>query len=361
IRVVMLDYEESAGNIVLSDESGNEFMLSEQFSGIIVPTGTKVTVTAEAKEGYRFIGWTENASAQEGTSFTVEVTENLLIGAAFEAITHKVNYDVTAGSEGGFIVPMPYVNSGSSVEEGTELSFAVRAEEGYRIDKITLAKGDSEDIYTYPDEYKTMASGSIIVDADIDIKVEFSLCVCEGYEDVSLDDWYHDAAVFAIDHDLMNGMTETTFAPYEYATRAQIVTILYRIAGEPEVEGTSPFTDVEVDSWYEDAVIWAASEGIAKGVTTTLFAPNEYITREQMATFFYRYSEVNGYSLTTGADLSRFSDADEISVYALEPMDWAVTEGLIQGNGNGEICPGDNASRAQIATILERYVKTQIK
>lgn len=360
-RVIMLDYNKEGGKVLLTDAEGNAFALSADFSGIVVPVGTEVTVKAVPEEGYTFVGWAGDAADKEGAEFTLSVTENMLIKANFEANRHRVTYQVISDTESGFIVSDPYVSSGAYVNEGSTLNFTVGAEEGYRIDEITVTNGDQKKVFAYPDDYKTMVSGSITVAADVNITAKFSLCVCEKYDDISLDDWFHNSAVFAIDHGLMKGMTETTFAPYDYATRAQIVTILYRMAGEPDVNGDSPFDDVAKDSWYGDAVIWAASEGIAKGMSADIFAPDEFITREQMVTFFYRYSEWEGYSVSGRADLSGFPDAADISEYALDAMGWAVAEGLIRGDNYGKLLPQDRANRAQIATILERYVKTQTK
>ena len=155
----------------------------------------------------------------------------------------------------------------------------------------------------------------------------------------------------------MKGYSENTFAPLDTATRAQIVTILYRLSGSPETTATSKFKDVDADAWYAKAVTWAEENGIAKGITAERFAPNAEVTREQMVTFLHRYALKNNINSANDADLSKFSDHEAISEYAKESMKWAIYHHLIIGNGNGELNPGDYTNRAQIATILTRFDK----
>ena len=132
------------------------------------------------------------------------------------------------------------------------------------------------------------------------------------------------------------------------------MTILYRLEGEPEVSGTSGFTDVEAGTWYTDAVAWAAANGIVNGTTDTTFAPGEDITREQLVTVLYRYAESKGYDVSASADLSGYPDAGQVQDYAQPAMAWAVAEGIVEGV-DGTLNPAGNATRAQIATILMRF------
>lgn len=152
---------------------------------------------------------------------------------------------------------------------------------------------------------------------------------------------------------MMNGMSATTFEPNGTLTRAQLVTILYRHAGSPDVTGlANPFADVAPQAWYAKAVIWAAANGVVKGTSAATFAPEDAITREQIAAILYRY---NGEAVTEDR-LSSFPDADAVSGYAVEAMQWAVSRGLISGDpasdGTLWLRPRDGATRAQIAKIL---------
>ena len=152
---------------------------------------------------------------------------------------------------------------------------------------------------------------------------------------------------------LMKGVSGTSFDPEGTVTRAQLVTVLYRIAGEPQVEGKHPFTDVSDGQWYSDAVAWASMNGIVNGVTPTSFAPDSPVTREQIAALLYRYTK----SVAVKENkLSAFPDADKISGYAFDALNWAVAEGLIVGS-DGKLLPQESATRAEIATILMRLLE----
>ena len=156
----------------------------------------------------------------------------------------------------------------------------------------------------------------------------------------------------------MMGMSDTVFGISGSVTRGQLVTILYRVAGAPGVEGLeNPFTDVEAGRFYTDAVIWAANNGIVSGVTEDTFAPNGAITREQIATILYRFDKAEP---AVEDNLKQFPDGEKVSGYAKDAMNWAVSQGLISGIANGEettLSATATATRAQIAVILFRYLE----
>ena len=178
------------------------------------------------------------------------------------------------------------------------------------------------------------------------------------FTDVAADAWYAQAVQYVYENGLMDGIENNQFAPEHTTTRAQLVTILYRLEGQPAVTGESGFTDVEADTWYTDAVVWAAANGIVNGVSDTRFAPGDEITRQQMAAILYRYAEAKGYDVTASADLSGHPDAETIQAYAQIPMAWACAQGLLQGFEDDTLRPAGNATRAQIATILMRFCQT---
>ena len=185
-------------------------------------------------------------------------------------------------------------------------------------------------------------------------------CPMYSFTDLVLTAWYHDGVHYCLDNGLMTGTSSTTFEPSTATTRSMIVTMLYRLAGEPEVSGTSSFTDVAEGSWYEDAVIWAEQNGIAKGYDTGEFGVSDSVTREQIATFFYRYAEYAGEDVTASADLSGYPDADEVSDWAEDEISWAVAKGLITGQGVGDeiyLAPSSDAMRSETATILMRFAE----
>ena len=183
----------------------------------------------------------------------------------------------------------------------------------------------------------------------------FHDCPSADFTDLNISEWYHESVDFVLANGLMNGMGNGRFAPNGNMTRGQLVTVLYRLAGSPEVTEKAPFTDVAENCFYTDAVAWAYANEIAKGISETRFAPESPATREQVATFFARYAELQGEDITVKGDLSDFTDAGSVSNYAVDAMTWAVEVGLIQGMGGNSIAPKDYAIRAQVATILMRY------
>ncbi len=174
------------------------------------------------------------------------------------------------------------------------------------------------------------------------------------FRDVADDMWYRDAVAYVFDRGLMKGINETTFAPSLSTERGMIVTILHRLEGEPNA-AASAFTDVAAGEWYTDAVAWGAANGVVKGYSDTIFKPTQDITREQLAAILYRYAQLKGYDTSKRADLSVYTDAGDISAYALEAMQWAVAEELISGVTSYTLVPSGRADRAQVAMILMRF------
>lgn len=180
------------------------------------------------------------------------------------------------------------------------------------------------------------------------------------FTDVRETDWFYDDVVFAYENGLFSGTTATTFSPYAPMTRAMLVTVLYRLEGEPAVTGRSGFSDVTIGSYYEAAVTWAADNGIVNGTSATTFSPSENVTREQMAAILCRYAQYKRYDTTASAALSAFSDAAAVSTYAKAPLSWAVAEKLVNGT-DGKLLPRASATRAQVAAILHRFVENVTK
>lgn len=180
-----------------------------------------------------------------------------------------------------------------------------------------------------------------------------------AFVDVNEGDWFYDAAKFVYEKGMMSGTSENAFSPNAATTRGMLVTILYRMEGEPEAKEAS-FSDVSREMYYAKAVDWASQNGIVTGYggnETGTFGPDNSVTREQMATILYRYSAKKGKDMTARGDLSGFTDCSAISAYAQEAVTWAVGMGLVSGMGDGTVAPAGSATRAQVATILMRYLE----
>lgn len=184
------------------------------------------------------------------------------------------------------------------------------------------------------------------------------------FADVNAGDWFYRDVLFSYEKGLMSGMDAAAFAPYANTTRAQIAVIFYRMEGSPAVEGENSFTDVVRDSgtaWFYDAVTWAQQNGIMGGYSNSSFAPNDPITREQLAAIFYRYAQYKGYDTTQGGMAIReFDDYESISDYAMGAMAWAVNTGLVKGDSN-LLYPKGTATRAEIAALFHRFAENGMK
>jgi len=177
------------------------------------------------------------------------------------------------------------------------------------------------------------------------------------FTDVKSTDWFFDSVKYVAENNLMNGVSETEFAPNSTLTRAMLVTILYRHAGEPATNRSIPFADVDMGAYYANAVSWAKQNGIVSGVTENEFAPDANITREQIATILFRYAQLNGMETMTLEENLHFADSTDISEFAISAMNWAVGKDLIKGKTTSTLNPKDNATRAEIAAILQRFIQ----
>ena len=175
-----------------------------------------------------------------------------------------------------------------------------------------------------------------------------------GFSDVAADAWYADAVTYVRDNGLMSGTSDTTFTPGGTMTRGMLVTTLYRMAGSPSLENEDlgyPFADVPGDAWYADGVYWARLAGVVGGYSEDQFGPDDPVTREQIAAILWRYA--GSPAAESGTD---FADEGSISAYAAQAVDWARTNGIVNGVEDNRFLPQSSATRAQVATILRNYL-----
>lgn len=177
------------------------------------------------------------------------------------------------------------------------------------------------------------------------------------FKDVDPSQWYNEGVEYAFDNKLFHGMSATTFEPETSMTRAMLVTVLWRYEGEPQANGGIQFVDVPANEWYTKAIAWASENGIVGGIGHGKFAPEDNVTREQMATILYRYAQEKGYSTASRADLGAFPDHTAVSSWAKDAVGWTVATGIIAGS-DGYLLPEGDATRAQVATILMRFIRT---
>ena len=178
------------------------------------------------------------------------------------------------------------------------------------------------------------------------------------FTDVKTTDWFYDAVKYVYEKGMMNGTSDTTFAPNSNLTRAMLVTSLYRHEGELAITDAAPFTDVASGQWYSDAIAWASANDIVGGYGDGLFGTNDNITREQLATILMRYAKFKRLNTARTTDLAGFDDTADISSWALDAMKWANSEGLVNGRSDTMLAPKGTATRAEVATILMRFTTT---
>ncbi len=178
------------------------------------------------------------------------------------------------------------------------------------------------------------------------------------FRDVFESDWFYEDVLFAHSEGLLKGTAKRTFSPYASTTRAMIATVLWRMDGSPKADADSRFTDVADGQWYSAAVAWANQNGIVRGFGDGTFAPNAPVTREQFAAMLYRYAQYSGERLQIETDLTDFKDAGTVSSWARDAMRWAVSNGIITGKPGKLLDPQGTATRAEIAAMLRRFLKT---
>ena len=310
----------------------------------MVAAGTEVTLTATADSGYDFSGWTVNGEAVEGgATKTFTINSNTTITANFTV--HHSSSGGGSSSGSSTTVSASKSDNGSvsidktSASKGSTVTVTVKAKDGYKLDKLTItdAKGNTVEVtdkgngkYTF-----TMPEGKVTVTPTF-VADNGSQTESKSYSDVKTGDWYADAVKYVSDKGLMSGTGSDKFAPSATTTRAMLMTVLARYAGEDTTGGAT---------WYEKGMEWAKAKGVSDGTN-----PNANITREQLVTMMYRYAG----SPKADGKLDSFSDAASVSTYAADAMQWAVANGIVNGS-NGKLNPQNNATRAEVAAILMRF------
>ena len=321
------------GQVTLSFAAAGSYVLSamgDEFTNIFSPW-LPVTVTAAPK------------SNDAGVS-SITVAGFKAVAGANNSYTVTVPYG-TVVKTGSFVIVTRHPRATVSALTNTRniWSFTVTAEDGVTTAVYTVTVNTAalpEPITPGVDNKKPAPKP--------EVKLPFT--------DVSTSDWFYDDVAFVYKNGLFSGTDSRSFSPNASMTRAMLVTVLYRLEGEPTVTGRSSFTDVRSGAYYEKSVIWAAANGIVTGTDSTSFSPDAKVTREQLAAILYRYAQYRKLDTDVSAKLNSFTDADSVSAYASEALGWAVSEGLING-ASGKLMPKGDATRAQVAAILHRFVK----
>lgn len=325
--------------------------------------GTEITLpTPGNRPNYTFEGWYVGNTK---VSSTYTVTGDVTLVAQWRYIDQGSSSDPTysvstpSKTENGTVTVSP-----KSASKGDTVTITVDPDEGYVLDELTVtdSKGEKVELTKVSDtKYTfTMPRSRVTIEAtfveDPDyVEPDPSTSVADIFDDIQPGAWYEDAVQFAYDEGIMTGTSKTTFEPNTTTTRGMIVSILHRLEGNPVVTEEA-FSDVSADDWYGKAVAWASSEGIVGGYGDGTFQPNKAITREEMASILYRYAQYKDQDVSARADLTKYTDADQVGAWAEEVMQWANAEGLINGMTEDTLVPQGNATRAQVAAMFQRYL-----
>jgi len=303
--------------------------------------------------------------AEQGSGSTVTmsletVESSSLTPAQQEAAGGKPVYDISIMSGGkpisGFdgaelVIALPYTLQEGESAENVKVWYLNDAGE---LEQIDCTYDEKTGLATF----KTSHLSYYVVGVEAEkIEKEEKEDYVLNFTDVKESDWFYDAVKFVVENGLFKGTGETTFSPNQPMTRAMLVTVLHNLEGAPEAAGANNFTDVKNGEWYTNAVIWAGTNDIVRGYGNGLFGTNDPITREQMAAILYSYASYKGYDVTATANFSAYTDAAEISSWAKQAMGWANAKGLITGRTATTLVPGGTATRAEVASILKRFVE----
>ncbi len=307
-------------------------------------------------------GSDEDVSVSRVVTFTIQAgdsapyTGRISAGNGYRVTESDGTYTVveyTASGGGGSTTYTISVNSGSngavtvspkSAGKGDTVTISIKADSGYALDTLTVTDKNGDELkltdkgngeYTF-----TMPAGKVTV------KASFAKAGA-NFTDVPSGAYYADAVAWAVEKGITQGISDTSFGPDLSCTRGQMMTFLWRAAGSPEVTGSNPFTDLQADAYYYDAVLWAVEQGITRGTSETTFSPDAAVTRGQTVTFLYRGA---GSPAVSG---SSFDDVAADAYYA-DAVAWAVAEGITNGMGDNAFCPEADCTRAQIVTFLWR-------
>ncbi len=238
--------------------------------------------------------------------------------------------------------------------DGDSIYIDVTPDKGYQVKSITATDELGRRVSVY-EAVKENQYYFTMPESDVTVSVEFSYRVLTNpFTDVKTGDWFYDAVSYVYTEGLMTGTGTYTFSPSAPTSRAMLVTILWRLQGEPYVSGSS-FSDVKSSAYYYDAVRWAARYGIVEGYEGNVFKPDDAITREQFAAILYRYAEYCKYSTSASTNLSAYKDNAKVSSWAGTAMKWAVAKGLFEGDNLGNLDPQGQTTRAAAAKLLMAF------
>ena len=334
----------NSNNSVIACEEGNATI-----TGLIVPANDNIVFDANGNS--EKTDWSKLIPADKQVKVTVniKVSDSRSGGSGGGGTT---TYTVTFSSGDGTGADSVKVNRNGTVEE-----LPTPTKDGF-----TFEGWFTDEALTKPFTEETKVTGNLKLYAKWTENVEEPGNSQTGdyvasFKDVLESDWFSAPVKYVYENNLFKGVTETEFAPHTSLTRAMLVTVLYRAENEPEIDAGTKFADVLSDAYYAAAVAWAEANGIVNGVSEDEFAPDAEITREQIAAIMYRYAVYKGIEKVSEQENLTFADAEDISEYAVSAMNWIVGQEIIQGYEDNTVRPQNNATRAETAAVLQRFLE----
>lgn len=365
---------EATGNYTISVSNANSYYGSVSIKNGIEKANYGDTVTFTVRPAYQYILKSVSVYTNDGYRSEVQVTRDKYDWNTFSftmpaagvviAPTYTSDYytiSVDGGSHGSVSI--------EAEPAGTNSYYGIRNEyvyidatpnTGYKVKSVTVVDKYNDSIKVYESStanryYFTMP------DSNVTVNVEFTPRVMSNpFTDVKSTDWFYDAVNYVYSEGIMDGTSVYMFSPNNATSRGMLVTILWRLAGEPVVTGTS-FSDVSSSSYYYYAVLWASKYGIIDGLGNNMFGPDQAITREQFAVILYRYAQHCGYSTSANSTLVGYADSNKISSYALTAMRWACGAGLFEGDERANLNPQGQTTRAAAAKLLMTFQENVAK
>lgn len=365
---------EATGNYTISVSNANSYYGSVSIKNGIEKANYGDTVTFTVRPAYQYILKSVSVYTNDSYRSNVQVTRDKYDWNTFSftmpnasvviAPTYTSDYytiSVDGGSHGSVSI--------EAEPAGTNSYYGIRNEyvyidatpnTGYKVKSVTVVDKYNDSIKVYESStanryYFTMP------DSNVTVNVEFTPRVMSNpFTDVRSTDWFYDAVNYVYSEGIMDGTSVYMFSPNNATSRGMLVTILWRLAGQPVVTGTS-FSDVSSSSYYYYAVLWASKYGIVDGLGNNMFGPDQAITREQFAVILYRYAQHCGYSTSANSTLVGYADSNKISSYALTAMRWACGAGLFEGDERANLNPQGQTTRAAAAKLLMTFQENVAK
>ncbi len=365
---------EATGNYTISVSNANSYYGSVSIKNGIEKANYGDTVTFTVRPAYQYLLKSVSVYTNDSYRQSIQVTRDKYDWNTFSftmpnasvviAPTYTSDYytiSVDGGSHGSVSI--------EAEPAGTNSYYGIRNEyvyidatpnTGYKVKSVTVVDKYNDSIKVYESStanryYFTMP------DSNVTVNVEFTPRVMSNpFTDVRSTDWFYDAVNYVYSEGIMDGTSVYMFSPNNATSRGMLVTILWRLAGEPVVTGTS-FSDVSSSSYYYYAVLWASKYGIVDGLGNNMFGPDQAITREQFAVILYRYAQHCGYSTSANSTLVGYADSNKISSYALTAMRWACGAGLFEGDERANLNPQGQTTRAAAAKLLMTFQENVAK